>query len=78
MLQFYSQAGGLAVEADRVRRAAIAEMFPPVSFVDPSFESSALLFAEPQAITRALPPVSPPKYHRLHLGCVIVFAKFRN
>jgi hypothetical protein len=47
----------MAAEADRRRTAAIAQRFPPVSFVDPPFKSIALVFPDPQAIARALPEV---------------------
>ena len=57
VMHFYSQATALAAEADRNRRHVLSTMFPPISFVDSSFEPRLLHFGNPEMVTTTLPPV---------------------
>ncbi|KIY48294.1 hypothetical protein FISHEDRAFT_11865, partial [Fistulina hepatica ATCC 64428] len=51
---FYSQVSGLATEADRLRRRAIADMFPPAQFIDGSFQPRYIAFLDSAAVSRTL------------------------
>ncbi|EGO21819.1 hypothetical protein SERLADRAFT_474746 [Serpula lacrymans var. lacrymans S7.9] len=51
-----AQASAFAAEADQHRRNSLSLLFPPVSFVDPNFEPSPLLFTNPTDIISSLEP----------------------
>lgn len=53
-----SQSSTLAAEVDTCRREKVWKMFDQVNFVDAKFEPKPLVFAHPQLIISALPPVS--------------------
>jgi hypothetical protein len=53
----YSQASVLAAEADQSRKARIAELYPPVHFVEESFVSQTLHISDPARFIANLPEV---------------------
>jgi hypothetical protein len=64
----YSQATVLASETDQSRKTRIAELFPPVHYVEESFASQPLNISDPSRFIAALPEVGGPGVSLLAFG----------